>query len=380
MSVPALRFKDEAGQDFAEWKNETIGDVLSIGSGKDYKHLSKGNVPVYGTGGYMLSVDKYLHDGESVCIGRKGTIDRPTLLNGKFWTVDTLFYTHSFKNCLPKFIYATFQRIDWKNYNEASGVPSLSKSTIEKIEISLPSKPEQTKIANFLTAVDEKITQLTQKHDLLTQYKKGVLQQIFSQELRFKDDHGQDFPEWADRNLQEFLIPDFREVNKPKGEYLSIGIRSHCKGTFQKPAADPDKNSMDKLFVVHHGDLIVNITFAWEGAIAIVKKEDHGGYVSHRFPTYIFNPEITFAGFFQYVFILPKFRETLELISPGGAGRNRVLSKKEFMKMTCNLPVLKEQTKIANFLTAIDDKITATQTQLQAVKQYKHGLLQQMFV
>ena len=94
MSLPALRFKDEAGRDFAEWKSAAIGNVLTIGSGKDYKHLSNGNIPVYGTGGYMLSVDKYLYDGESVCIGRKGTIDKPKLLTGKFWTVDTLFYTH----------------------------------------------------------------------------------------------------------------------------------------------------------------------------------------------------------------------------------------------------------------------------------------------
>jgi type I restriction enzyme, S subunit len=127
MSVPKLRFKDEAGRDFPDWENRTIGNTLSIGSGRDYKHLSNGSIPVYGTGGYMLSVDDYLYDGESVCIGRKGTIDKPTLLNGKFWTVDTLFYTHSFKSCIPKFIYATFQKIDWKNYNEASGVPSLSK-------------------------------------------------------------------------------------------------------------------------------------------------------------------------------------------------------------------------------------------------------------
>lgn len=174
-----LRFKDDDGRDFPGWENKTIGDVLSIGSGKDYKHLSKGNIPVYGTGGYMLSVDKYLYDGESVCIGRKGTIDKPTLLTGKFWTVDTLFYTHTFINSLPKFIYATFQTINWKNYNEASGVPSLSKSTIEKIDISLPSIIEQTKIANFLTALDDKISQNQAQLDMVKRYKQGLLQQLF---------------------------------------------------------------------------------------------------------------------------------------------------------------------------------------------------------
>jgi type I restriction enzyme S subunit len=124
MSVPKLRFPEFL--DAGEWEEKKLGNLLTIGNGKDYKHLSKGNIPVYGTGGYMLSVNDYLYDGESVCIGRKGTIDKPILLSGKFWTVDTLFYTHSFKNCLPKFIYLYFQCINWLDYNAASGVPSLT--------------------------------------------------------------------------------------------------------------------------------------------------------------------------------------------------------------------------------------------------------------
>lgn len=174
-----LRFKDDDGRDFPEWEENVIGGVLTIGSGKDYKHLSPGNVPVYGTGGYMLSVDSYLYDGESVCIGRKGTIDKPVLLSGKFWTVDTLFYTHSFKSVLPKFIYAYFQMINWKNYNEASGVPSLSKSTIEKIDIVIPAIQEQTKIANFFTAIDDKISHTQTQLQAVKQYKQGLLQQLF---------------------------------------------------------------------------------------------------------------------------------------------------------------------------------------------------------
>ena len=137
INVPKLRFKEFSGV----WEDKLIGQILTVGSGKDYKHLSTGDIPVYGTGGYMLSVNDYLYDGESVGIGRKGTIDKPIFLTGKFWTVDTLFYTHSFKNSVPKFIYSIFQRINWKLYNEASGVPSLSKSTIEKIKIFIPRSP-----------------------------------------------------------------------------------------------------------------------------------------------------------------------------------------------------------------------------------------------
>jgi len=174
-----LRFKDDDGREFAEWEHKPISETLTIGSGRDYKHLGPGLIPVYGTGGFMLSVDDFLYDGVSVCIGRKGTIDKPVLLSGKFWTVDTLFYTHNFIKCIPEFIYACFQTINWKQYCEASGVPSLSKSTIEKIEINLPCIQEQTKIANFLTAIDDKITNVKSQLEAAKEYKQGLLQQMF---------------------------------------------------------------------------------------------------------------------------------------------------------------------------------------------------------
>ena len=135
-TVPTLRFREF--QNDARWIPNKIDHVCKIGNGRDYKHLSAGNIPVYGSGGYMTSVDKFLYDGESVCIGRKGTIDKPIFLTGKFWTVDTLFYTYAFHKCLPKFFYLIFQQINWYKYNEAGGVPSLLKTTIGNINIFIP--------------------------------------------------------------------------------------------------------------------------------------------------------------------------------------------------------------------------------------------------
>ncbi|GAA5143469.1 hypothetical protein GCM10023213_31360 [Prosthecobacter algae] len=175
----ALRFKDDDGNEFPDWEEKTLGEVLTIGSGRDYKHLDKGNIPVYGSGGVMAFVNNFLYKGESVCIGRKGTIDKPRLVRGAFWTVDTLFYTHSFKNVLPRFVYAIFQRINWQAYNEASGVPSLSKTTIESIPVSIPHLEEQTKIANFLTALDRKIESVAAQITHNQTWKKGLLQQMF---------------------------------------------------------------------------------------------------------------------------------------------------------------------------------------------------------
>ncbi|SEL89337.1 restriction endonuclease subunit S [Parapedobacter koreensis] len=174
-----LRFKNEIGGDFSEWIDVKIGDILKIGSGKDYKHLRPGNIPVFGTGGFMTSVDDYLHNGETVCIGRKGTIDKPMYYDGKIWTVDTLFYTHSFQSCIPKFIFHLFKTINWLEFNEASGVPSLSKSTIEKLKVQIPSLNEQNIISNFLFRIDQKIQ--TEKHILrqLEKQKKTLLKQLF---------------------------------------------------------------------------------------------------------------------------------------------------------------------------------------------------------
>jgi type I restriction enzyme, S subunit len=174
-----IRFKDDYGKEFPKWEKKKLGEVLSIGSGKDYKHLQEGNVPVFGTGGLMTFVNSFLYDGETVCIGRKGTIDKPFYHEGKIWTVDTLFFTHSFIKCLPKFIFYLFETINWKEYNEASGVPSLSKSTIEKIELVTPSLAEQTKIANFLSFIDNKITNVQLQITNMETWKKGMLQRMF---------------------------------------------------------------------------------------------------------------------------------------------------------------------------------------------------------
>ena len=149
-----------------------------MGSGDVYKRQ------LYGSGGYMTSVDDFLYDGESVCIGRKGTIDKPIFLTGKFWTVDTLFYTHSFRNCLPKFLYLIFQQINWHKYNEAGGVPSLSKTTIREINVFVPVEKnkelkEQQKIADCLSSLDELIEATSRKAEILKEHKKGLMQQLF---------------------------------------------------------------------------------------------------------------------------------------------------------------------------------------------------------
>lgn len=166
-----------------KWKESTIGNVVKIGNGRDYKHLGNGSIPVFGTGGYMTSVDDYLYDGETVFIGRKGSIDKPFYFSGKFWTVDTLFYTYDFNGVIPKFLYSIFQRINWKKYNEASGVPSLSKATIEKIKFKYPLSPEQDKISRLLSLIDERIATQNKIIDNLQSLIKGLIQRLSQEGL-----------------------------------------------------------------------------------------------------------------------------------------------------------------------------------------------------
>lgn len=175
-TVPEVRFSRFVG----EWEKKTIEDILTIGNGKDYKHLGYGPIPVYGTGGYMTSVSDWLYDGSSVCIGRKGTIDNPLYLEGRFWTVDTLFYTYNFGMNNPYFVYCLFQTIDWASYNAASGVPSLSKAIINEIQVIIPSDvDEQRKIGEYFRSIDTLIAARQEEVRKLRELKNAFLERMF---------------------------------------------------------------------------------------------------------------------------------------------------------------------------------------------------------
>ncbi len=169
-----------------DWEVKSLGEMLKIGHGKDYKNLKSGNVPVYGTGGYMTSVNDFLYEGETVCIGRKGTIDKPQYHSGKIWTVDTLFYTYDFKSLNPKFLFYKFCLIDWLSMNEASGVPSLTAKNIEDIQIAIPTVEEQTAIANVLSSMDKEIETLNTKLEKYRNLKTAMMQQLLTGKIRLK--------------------------------------------------------------------------------------------------------------------------------------------------------------------------------------------------
>ncbi|MBT8991632.1 hypothetical protein BTH81_05910 [Lactobacillus delbrueckii subsp. bulgaricus] len=172
---PDIRFEGFSD----EWEQCKLGDVAKINSGKDYKGLQPGKIPVYGTGGYMLSVNDKLSDIDAIGIGRKGTIDKPYYLNAPFWTVDTLFYVTPRGTVDISFMFPLFKNINWKRYDESTGVPSLSKNTIKKIRVSFPQNNEQVKIGDLFQKITQIITLHDQKLNLLKLVKQSLLQKMF---------------------------------------------------------------------------------------------------------------------------------------------------------------------------------------------------------
>jgi type I restriction enzyme S subunit len=366
--VPKLRFPEYRGA--GEWEVKPFDELFTIGNGKDYKHLSTGDVPVYGSGGYMLSVNDCLYDGESVCIGRKGTINNPMFLTGKFWTVDTLFYTHSFNDCLPRFIYSIFQNIDWLKHNEAGGVPSLSKTNIGKIKVAVPKPKEQQKIADCLASLDERITLEAQKLVTLKTHKKGLMQQLFPADgetlpkLRFPE--FRDAEEWEERNLGRVAENlDNRRVPITSGErvagkipyYGASGVVDYVKGFIFDE---------DLLCVSEDGANLVARTYPIAFPISGKTWVNNHAHVL-RFE----NPCTQ-----KFVDVYLNSIKLDDFIT--GMAQPK-LNKAMLDSIPIPWPTVPEQQRIADCLTSLDDLITAQTQKLAALKTHKKGLMQQLF-
>ena len=169
-----------------EWEVKKIGDVLTIAHGKSQHDVADRNgiYPILATGGQIGTANRFLYDKPSVLIGRKGTIDQPRFMDAPFWTVDTLFYSVIHEPNNAKFIFYRFCLIDWKQYNEASGVPSLNARTIERIEIMIPQQTEQTAIATILSDMDADIAALEQQLVKARNIKQGMMQELLTGRIR----------------------------------------------------------------------------------------------------------------------------------------------------------------------------------------------------
>jgi type I restriction enzyme S subunit len=246
---------------------------------------------------------------------------------------------------------------------------------LEVLPVALPSYDEQRAISGIFDLWDEAAEKasalLVAKQDL----KRGLMQRLLSGRVRFKEFREE---QWRKVQLNDVLVCEPRVTRKPASAFLAAGVRSHGKGVFLKPDFEAEDIALDELFQLQTDDLVVNITFAWEGAVAIVPPEADGALVSHRFPTFTFRSGVSSADYFRHVIRQKHFVHELGLVSPGGAGRNRVLSKQDFLRISLELPSFEEQGRIAKVLSACDQEIELLQKELEALREQKRGLMQKL--
>ncbi|HCW7432170.1 TPA: restriction endonuclease subunit S [Staphylococcus aureus] len=377
-NVPELRFPGFEG----EWEEKKLGDLIKVNSGKDYKHLEKGDIPVYGTGGYMTSVSEPLSEIDAVGIGRKGTINKPYLLEAPFWTVDTLFYCTPKKETDILFILSLFRKINWKVYDESTGVPSLSKQTINKINRFVPSNKEQQKIGEFFIKLDRKIELEEQKLELLQQQKKGYMQKIFSQELRFKDENGNDYPNWEEKKIEDIASQVYG------GGTPNTKIKEFWNGDIPWiQSSDVKVNDLIlrqcNKFISKNSIELSSAKLIPANSIAIVTRVGVGKLCLVEFD-YATSQDFLSLSSLKYdkLYSLYSLLYTMKKISANLQGTSiKGITKKELLDSIIKIPHnLEEQQKIGDLFYKIDKYISFNKCKIEILKSLKQGLLQKIFI
>ena len=382
--VPRIRFKG-----FEEdWEQRKFSEVVEIGSGMDYKHLGEGDIPVYGTGGYMLSVDKALsEDKDAIGIGRKGTIDKPYILRAPFWTVDTLFY------CVPRdrydlnFSSCLFQNVDWKKKNESTGVPSLSKVIINNVETAVSSFDEQKKIGEFFADLDNFITLHQRKLEKLKILKKAMLEKTFPQngakvpEIRFS---GFTY-DWEQRKLGEALS-DLKDGTHGthqdvKHGALLLSAKNIKDGKVQWDETDRkiSNNEYRKIcesFQLREGDVLLTIVGSI-GECALLRQTDN---VTFQRSVAFLRTDVTVKPEFLTSEIQSSmFQKELENRKSISAQPGIYLGDLKLIPISVPTEI-EEQSHIASCITCLDSLFSLHQRKLEKLRQIKKSMLERMFV
>jgi len=381
---PQLRFKGFTDP----WVQRNLGEVVDVKSGRDYKHLSEGDIPVYGTGGYMLSVDEALsQNDDAIGIGRKGTIDNPYLLRAPFWTVDTLFYAIPRVGFDLNFTFDIFQKVNWRKLDESTGVPSLSKATINSVSAAVPSEDEQIKIGGLFEKIDNLIAANQRKLDLLKEQKKGYLQKMFPKngakvpELRFAgfaDD-------WEERKFKDNIVSIQTGTNllgsavNEGTPLIKMGNLQRGYFSFKKLEYLDSNSNVGSEDIVNYGDFLFNT----RNTLELVGKGATWTGISGK---YAFNSNIArfkFDGidtiFFNYLYNTQQVISQVHARAVGTTSVSAVYPR-DLNSLLYYLPSIEEQQKIGSFFKQLDDTIALHQRKLDLLKEQKKGFLQKMFV
>lgn len=345
-----------------------MGKCLKIRSGRDQKQIEKidGKYNIYGSGGVIGKTNDYLYNKPSVCIGRKGTIDRPYYFDQPFWTVDTLFYSEIFTGYNPKYLYYLFQTIPWKLYNTSTGVPSLTSSSIEGIEKAFPQENEQKKIAEFLSLIDERIqTQNKIIEDYLL-LKDSIIHQVFST-----------------NNPKVKLLNLITEVNiKNKDKQINTVLSVSNKLGFIKQSEqfeDREVASDDtsNYKVVEKGLYAYNPARINVGSIARLINYDTG-IISPMYSCFKIDQEqITFT-YFDMFLNSSSFKRQLNKKLEGSV--RQCLTFDGMLSMDIELPSLDIQKSISNKIDMLNNKIEIEVNYREALIKQKQYLLNNLFI
>jgi len=264
---------------------------------------------------------------------------------------------------------------------QGTKVLSLSTTRLSKIELNLPQKQEQEKIASFLSSIDKKIEKLSKKDELLQSYKKGAMQKIFSQEIRFKADDGSNYSDWEEKKLGK--ISDVRDGTHDSPKYYDDGYPLiTSKNLLKDGRIDFDNVSLilkeDYININKRSKVDINdILFGMIGTIGnpvIVNKE---GFAIKNVAL-IKEQELLLNRFL--IHYLKSFLIEKQFYEQNTGGTQKFIALGVIRDLNIKLPCLEEQTKIANFLSSIDTKISQNKKALEVTKKFKKALLQQMFV
>ena len=362
--VPKLRFKKFNN----EYKKYKIGDTLKVKSGKDQKLIecTNGKYPILGTGGQIGTTNNFLYDKPSVLIGRKGTINKPQYMTTPFWTVDTLFYTDIKEGFNTKYIFYAFQNINWKKYDESTGVPSLSCKTIEEILYYIPNKDEQDKISTFITLLDKKIELQQRRIEALKIYKRGIIQRIYNRN-------------WNNKiKMEEILIQ--KSIRNTNDEIHNIYSVSNKDGFILQAEQFKDRivasEDTRNYKVVEKNYFAYNPARINVGSIARMKQTIKG-IISPMYICFKCNEKIL-PEYLEYFFESSKF--TYEMSKRLEGSVRICLSYESMLNIPIELPNKNEQEKISTFLDSLSNKIKLEEKKFMELNKLKKGLLQKMFI
>ncbi|NGT52284.1 restriction endonuclease subunit S [Clostridium perfringens] len=391
-NVPKLRFKGFED----EWKDNIIGNVCLINTGKrDTKNKVKnGKYPFFVRSNTVERINTYSFDGEAILTAGDGVGVGKVFhyVNCKFDYHQRVYKLSNFNKINGKFLYEIFSnnfKKEVAKYNAKTSVDSVRLEMISKMKIKIPSLQEQEKIVNFLSKVDSIIEKQEKKVQYWNSYKKGMMQKIFSQKIRFKDENGRDYPEWEEEKLGGIGQTYTGLSGKTKDDFgFGNGKYITYVNIFKNTKVDinmfdlVDIKKDEKQNKVLKGDILFTTSSETPNEVGMASVCDNN-IENLYLNSFCFGFRLNSKKDIDYIFIgyllrSPSLRKKISILAQGSTRYN--LSKSEFMKIKIQIPCLEEQTKIANFLSNIDNIIEKESKKLEELKQWKKGLLQQMFV